>query len=925
MRMRAKIVAIGVLLICAMASTVRAQSAIAGVVRDNTGAVLPGVTVEASSPALIGGSRIVVTDNRGQYNVVELRPGLYTVTFDLTGFAKVVREQINLPASFTATVNADMRLATVEETITVSGQAPVVDVKGSAAQSVMDREQMDTIPTGRDPFAVGQLIAGVTTSSPDVGGTKGMQQPTLQVHGSDGNDGVYQQDGMTIQHVAFSGNQTGFYYNDGDMQEVVYRTAALPAENAYGGVQINMVPKEGGNSFHGAVFTTGATQGLQADNESQELYDRGLTPGGANKVKNVYDLNMSLGGPIRRDRLWFFGTFRRWGANSYVANTFNQDGSQAIDDNRLTDAAIRLTWQAAQNHKFNLGYNKGAKWRGHRRANLPSGTVFVDPISTVVQSNPRNYIAQAKWYGTVSNHLLLEAGAVVMPVDYNLSFQPETTAQDHAKLDLTTGLLYGAAPWDTTVTGTMQSYSGSVSYVTGSHNIKGGIQTRTGFLQQAFKINDDILLRFRSGEPDSVITYNTPVTQREDLKMDLGIYLQDSWTLGRLTLNPGVRFDYQNMGLPSQHGGGGIYQPTETTFGALPDLVVWKTVVPRFGMAWDVFGTGKTALKGGISQYVRQEGTSLISEANPNARSSDTRSWSDLNGDGNAQANELGPSTGFSGGATTRLDQNLKRPYQWEWSLLLEHQLRPRLAVSVGYYGRRFFDLYESKNLLVTPGDYTPVTITNPLDGSPLTVYNQDPATRSLQDSVISTFPDLYTRYHGVEFKANQRLTKGNLFAGFTIGQNKGTNVGDLNNPNNLINYIGNIGYDSTYQLRAGGSYVVPFDVQLSAALRSATGLPSQRIFRVGRAQVPDLTQVTQNVNVAPRGEYRLDRFDILDLRVSKIFRAGNGQFEIIADLYNALNSSAVTGEVTTLGSSLGRPSEVVSPRILRLGGQIRF
>src|SRR5262249_38986445 len=191
----------------ACASTASAQSAIAGVVRDTSGAVLPGVGVEAASPMLIEGTRAVVTDGSGGYRIENLRPGEYTVTFTLTGFRSVKREGIVLPVSFTAQGNAELSLGPLQESVTVTGASPLVDVRSSVSQSVMNREKLDTIPTGKDPFAVGQLIAGVTTSTPDVGGTQVMQQPTLQVHGSSNNDNVFMVDSVQIQHIGFGGNQ----------------------------------------------------------------------------------------------------------------------------------------------------------------------------------------------------------------------------------------------------------------------------------------------------------------------------------------------------------------------------------------------------------------------------------------------------------------------------------------------------------------------------------------------------------------------------------------------------------------------------------------------------------------------------------------------------------------------------------------------
>ena len=237
--------------------------AIAGVVKDQSGSVVPGATVEVASPALIEGRRTATTGNSGEYRVVDLRPGEYTVTFTHEGFRSVKRENITLGASFTVTVDAELAVGQAAQQVTVSDAPPLVDVQNSLSETAMDRATLDTLPTGRDPFAVGQVIPGVTTSTPDVGGTSGMQQATLQVHGSAANDNVFMVDGMMIQHTGFTGNQTGFYYNDSMMQSITYLTSSLPAEAPVGGIQFSMIPKDGGNEFHGSVFGTGATQGFQ--------------------------------------------------------------------------------------------------------------------------------------------------------------------------------------------------------------------------------------------------------------------------------------------------------------------------------------------------------------------------------------------------------------------------------------------------------------------------------------------------------------------------------------------------------------------------------------------------------------------------------------------------------------------------------------
>ena len=917
---RAWLLAAAGLLSAAAAASAQSGSGIAGVVRDASGGVLPGVTVEAASPAMIGGNRTAVTEGNGQYKIIDLRPGEYTVTFTLTGFRTVKREGITLPASFTATVNADLPVGQIEEAVTVSGASPIVDVKGSVSQSTMNREVLDTIPTGKDPFAVGQLIAGVTTSVPDVAGSRGMQQPTLQVHGSSGNDNVFVVDGIQIQHVAFTGNQTGFYFNDGLMQEITYQTSALPAEAPVGGVQIGMVPREGGDAFHGAFFGSGGNQSMQANNLTPDLQKVGLIA--QNKLDTVYDLNISFGGPVVRQRMWFFTTFRRWAANSFLANTFNPDGSQGLDDAKLTDATGRFTAQLSKKNKLSFSFDDSFKWRGHRPNNLISASIN-DPIASVVQNTDRNYMATVKFTSMVSPRVLFDAGYVMMPVDYHLAFQDGVPAGTIAIFDQTRSIISGVSPRQDYDTGTMRTATASLTYVTGEHTLKTGFQLRSGFFQEAFTMNGDMVQVLNNGVPTSVRLYNTPLAHREDLAANLGLYIQDSWTLKRLTLNPGVRFEHVVMSIPAQGAPGGTWV-TPRDFTEIKDLVNWNTVSPRFGVSYDLSGDGRTALKGSISRYDRLEGTGLAQTVNPNFIAFSTCAWTSATPPQPSQIDQS-KCTGFSGN-NNHIDSAMKRPYQWEWTALLQREIRANTSVSVGYYGRRFYDLYGTKNVAVPLTAYTPVTINNPLTNTPLVVYNQSAATLGQINILQATNPDLYEKYQGVEFQVNSRVSRGNIFAGFTAGRSYGTVTStDLNNPNNLINIEGNIGFDSTYQVRAGGSYRLPADILLAASLRSSSGLPESRTYNVTRADVPNLTQVTQAVRVAAAGDYRLPFQNLFDLRFAKTFTSRGVQIEPSADVFNLFNSNAVTSRVTTLGSSLLRPSNINNARVLRLGVRVKF
>jgi hypothetical protein len=911
------------LLVCiAGVASAHAQSAIAGVVKDASGAVLPGVTVAVASPALIEKTRSAVTDSSGQYKITDLRPGLYSVTFQLEGFATVARAGVELPATFTATISTEMKVGALQETVTVSGESPIVDVQTVTQQSVMNRQVLDTLPTGRNMFAQAALVAGVTTNRPDIGGSEGMQSINIQVHGSNADDIAYQVDGMSVNSDNNNGGTNGLYPNDGMIQELSIQTSALPAEVATGGIRMNIIPRDGGNSFHGSLFATGANHSFQSSNLTPALQANGLKL--ANGISSIYDVNGSLGGPIDRDRLWFFTTMRRNASNNLVANTYNVDGTQAVDDNRLKSILGRVTYQASRKNKVSFYLDDQGKYRGHRR---PGGSSFVSPEATWVQQSPLGFTSQAKYTSTVSNKMLVEAGFSMYYLHWTQGYRPESVGP--SRLDFTTSVRTGATTYNFNQWNVRRTYAGAVSYVTGSHAFKTGVQFSNGPYRQTQEVRDDLILRFSNGVANSVDTYNSPVDIRQYMNADLGLYAQDQWTMGRVTVSPGVRFDYYNASISAEHADAGRFIGARD-LAAISNVPNWKSIVPRLAAAWDPFGSGKTAVKASASKYMKNEGMGFTSLVNKMSLSSSRRSWADLNGDGNAQENELGPSTGFTGGSTTTIDPDIKRPYNWEYSASVQRELRARLSVSAAYFNRRLRDLYGTKNTLVPPADYTPVTITNPLTNQPLTVYNQNVSTLGQVAAVLSTRSELNSNYNGVEFKAEQRFLNGaDLFGGATIGRARGSVRGssdDLNNPNVLINSIGATGFDSTYQYKVAGSYPLPAGISVSGALQIATGLPLSRNFTVTRTQVPNLTQVTQSVDLVPAGSVRLPSHYLLDMRFAKTLKLGGGsRLQGIADLYNLLNDNASIGQVTAVGPSLGQVSEIIQGRLLRLGLQWNF
>jgi hypothetical protein len=301
--------------------------------------------------------------------------------------------------------------------------------------------------------------------------------------------------------------------------------------------------------------------------------------------------------------------------------------------------------------------------------------------------------------------------------------------------------------------------------------------------------------------------------------------------------------------------------------------------------------------------------------------------WTDLNANRLVDTPEITNCNGFGGGISTRTDPDLVRPANWEYTLGVEHELKPGFGVGTTYYRRQFLDQIGSRNLAVTPDNYSPVTITNPLTLQPMTVYNQSAATRGLQNNFQTNDPTLRSKYNGIEMRANLRLKKGAyLGSGVTIGRKEGpVKTTDLNNPNVLIDNTGALTNDATYQVKLHGAYPLPGELSISGGFQHSTGWPLRRTFSISSALVPGLVQASQAVDLIPSGDVRLAPKRLLDLRLAKMFHFGSRKLEFHGDLYNVLNENAPTAEVQAFGSSLGRPSNIVDARTFRLGINVDF
>ena len=541
--------AVGLLLLL-LPQAARAQSAITGVVRDSSGGVLPGVTVEAASDALIEKSRTVVTDGEGRYTITDLRPGQYKVTFSLEGFANIIRDGIDLPSQFTATVNAELKVGSLEESITVTGAAPTVDVTTAVHREVLSREAIDTIPTGRSIQGMGQLIVGINLNLPDTGGARAMQQTYMTTHGMTTANTTVLVDGMMVNGLQGDGAVQS-YFNDAMNQEVSYQTSGIGADTSAGGVRLNMIPREGGNRFNGDFKLAYRPGEWQGDNLTDRLKAGGLQT--TNATDRIIDMTVAQGGPIKKDRLWIFGSARYFSVNNFIPNTFFDDGSPGVDDQFIKSAMARATWQISPKNKFSAYFDEVDKYRGHdMQANYDPET------ASTVWNSPAYHTTSAKWTSTVTSKLLVEAGWSSNLEYYTNQYQegiekPRGTPAwftNVGRLESDLGGLKDATLQQTTQSPARYAWLGAVSYVTGSHNMKVGSQMTWGKFTHTNDANGDLYQRYRSTStgvrwtvPDTVVIRNTPLKYGEALNRDLAFFAQDSWTLKRLTVSGGIRYE----------------------------------------------------------------------------------------------------------------------------------------------------------------------------------------------------------------------------------------------------------------------------------------------------------------------------------------------------------------------------------------------
>jgi Carboxypeptidase regulatory-like domain len=974
-----------------------AQASIAGVVKDASGAVLPGVTVEATSPVLIEKTRTTVTDQSGQYRIVDLRAGTYSITFTLTGFSTVKREGIELTGAFTAVVNADLKVGALAETITVTGETPIVDTQSVRRQTTIGNDLITAIPSAR-------AYAGLMTLMPNTvvatGAASDVQVvPGMVVFGGAGgrtNEGRLQLDGISVGS-AFNGGGVSAYIADvGNAQEVAMTTSGGLGEAEVGGPALNVVPKTGGNTVKGSVYLSGVTKGMIGSNYTDDLKARGLlTPGSNTKI---WDFNAGVGGPIMKDRLWFFATARDEGSHRTVpgmfANlnagdptkwTYQADPSRpAAVAASFRTASVRLTSQATPRNKISIFWDEqmpceGSAWPGFsgsacRKSGdneiIAGGTAAPTPAASATFAPEtaayRDYgtrFRQMSWQSPATNRLLFEAGVGNYASRYLGKPMPGTPALDFIQVteQCAAGcaanggipnLLYRAGTLGTSWQSS-NNWRASLAYVEGKHSMKFGYQG--GYLMDdRFPYTNSQFMTFRmnNGRPDQIteiIDYNL-IQQR--VRYD-AYYAQEQWTAGRITLQGALRFDRATSIFPAANIGGVRFLPAVTSFPETSGVNSYKDLTPRGGVAIDLFGDGKTALKFNIGRYLEAaQNGGLFIASRPTSRISTTatRTWTDANNNfrpdcdlSSNAAQDLRPTGGdfCAAVANTNFGKSVfdttqdpalfngwgVRSGDWQWGASIQRQVAPRVSVEASYLRRWLLNFVVTDNLAIASSDFDAFTITAPVDArlpngggyqvaGPL--YNVNPSKASVAANNLVTLDTNYggqsQKSHAISLNVNARPRNGLVIQG---GFNTNTTSFDycsiraampeltiiigpptLSSTNPYCNY--STGWVTRYT--ALGSYTIPrIDVLIGGTVRSDQGaLLAANWAAPNSAIAPSLGRNLSNnaptatVNLITPGTLYGDRVNELDLRLAKNIRIGRVRTNVGIDIYNVFNSAPV-------------------------------
>ena len=914
---------------------------ITGRVADNSGAVLPGVTVTASSPSMLG-TQTAITNEQGIYRFPAVPPGTYTLTYELPGFNTLRREAIELRLGFTANINVELQVASLQETVTVTGESPVIDTSATRVQQNFKLEELQSIPNARDMWSLLAVTPAVQMSRIDVGGNRAGTQTGYTAYGFNGQVRVLIEGINTTEGTGGA----GFYFDYASLEEVFIGTSGQSAEMPNPGVQSQFIAKSGGNRFSGEGYLDWYNNSLQGSNIPDDVIARGIRPG-SNEIQKYYDTAINVGGPIKRDKVWWHFTYRDQ-KNAVSQPNFEFDKTF---DTRLWNPVAKVTWQANQNNKLIGYYQWGQKHQPNRLLGCCGSYTYTDPGQTFDQ-NSGSWVYKAEWNGTLSDKLYVEARYG----DFGYYF-PLIANSDEQYFWRDTGqqVLTGAErKWELD----RNRYQGTAAATyfldtggRGSHTFKAGgeILLETGWEGFLQGYGGGIEHQYANGRSDRIVVQFPTAREvgklhnNENLlsvsKLDqVGLFLNDTWAVGRLTLNLGVRYDRYKGWMPEQEQLAGTIGPHTIAAETFPEqtFFTWNQVAPRTGAIFDLTGDGRTVVKANYGLYWHNPGVTIPGNGNPNqAAKTITYGWNDLNGDRRFQLGEQGNILASALAGAVSVDPNIKAPYTHEASLWLERQLAETIGGRIGFV----YKTEDDKIRTWRPGrgpeahtaafpfvDIGPDGVRNTSDDRSLTLFGIPNAIlpNHSADQVVMNVDDI-SRYKTLEASVNKRYSQR---WSASIG---GAYTWLRDFPETQADRFPQAPQDpgledrTIWNFKLTASYDAPFGIRVSPVLRHQSGTNFARTISVpaSAAAAFGLTYASNAAGIyaEPADARREDNIWVFDTRFEKTLDFGaNVKLRGFLDLFNLTNSHAAETITRATGTNFLRPANILAPRTARVG-----
>lgn len=941
-------------------------------VTDAQGGAVPGASVTLSSPVLVSGTMAGVTDSGGVNRFPSLQPGMYSVKLELQGFRTVVRENVQVVVGATVPLDMQLSVATVAETVTVTGSSPVIDTTTATTSVNLGEALIQQTPGGRDIWAlVESKVPSLVMSRPDVGGTSGGLQGTFSARGTASAQNTSFLNGVNVGDPAAIG-AAGFYYDFDAFDDIQVSTGAHDITVPTSGVFLNMITKTGGNRWSGGVTGTWTGEAVQGRNDRDPNLQRyGFRPEG-NTSDFVSDINVTAGGPLIANKVRFFGSFRDWRVHQNVPV---QNSLTVLDQTNITSGLGNFTWQANEGNRISAFYSRQKYSKPNR---LLNAAVFTVPESTVNEQDMFD-LAQGLWNSVIGRNFFIDArvglNSILFPTYFN-------GGNNQSSVDNATGVIYGNNATEVIRNRDRYQANATGQYyfdqaLGGRHELKFGFDYSHAVTRNETHRVDDVNTTYTSASgafvPVNLTLHATPQNDATALNV-LALFLQDSFSLKRFTLVGGVRFEQLEGYLPEQSSdasrfatagiGGFAAQPR--SYDEIRDVVKWSTFGPRASVIFDVTGNGRTAVKASYGRYyyVLSTGGGGVSNVNRNANYSEQYTWNDLNGN---RRYEIGEQAGtpvvsavvVNGNILTSIDPNFSRPYTDEFSATVDRELAGGMKLTTAFTYRREKNTQASYNP-DNPYDSTLTTAVDPgIDGvvgtSDDSTYGFYARNSAANRTIITNDPTVSQTYRGLEVTLTKRMTKNwQMLAGYTLSKNRIDDISVDVSPNFLINSSGPIGPDSTaagssrcsgcgasnadrpHQFKLTGVYLAPWqDIIISGNFSSQQGPAFTR--QISRAVGFATNQI---INLEPMGSHRIETLNKIDVRVGKIFRFGARSLEATVDFDNLTNAATVwqvrnrteaasfldpsTGQRATLQQFMS-PAAILGPRTIVFRAAFKF